>query len=940
MKNKRVRRATLAGTVMMASAAVTAPAVAAVAVVDFRIPAQSAQTALTMFARQSGLQILFPYDALAGVQTRAIMGRMAPATALSRLITGTGLKINKTSGNVIALSLVRNQAMLRPTASAVVPTQAVSAEPAPAGQDAPVENTESETVVVTGSRGLPRTVVDSPTPIDVISSTELERTGKPGVLSALNTLVPSFNVPTRAGGGSSTVISTGGLRGLNPDQTLILVNGKRRHKTSLINAVSTLYNGSVPADLDMIPTSAIDHIEVLRDGAAAQYGSDAIAGVINIILKSKADGGAASFTAGQNMDRSDGEIFQGQFSYGTKIGEGGVLNVFVSAKKQKVSNRANPIDPGIQLYNLVSGTRDPREATIDRLVTKNYGAFPTESINTGYNFHYDTGTIEVYSFGTFSQRDSELNYSFRAPLLTASNTAALPGVYPNGFRPEVHFREQDFEFAVGAKGQAMGWNWDLSTTYGKNRAAQDATNTINASLGPTSPTSFYMGTLRSTEWVNSLDVTKGYTLGGGNLQVSAGLQHRLEFYGIYPGEPASYANGNYTYVINGTTIVAQPGGQSSVGFQPGDTGTMSRNNVSGYIDLAYDPTPDTTIGAAVRAEHYDDDSGNTVIGKVNFRHAFASWMAVRGAASTGFRAPGIAQQIYASTTAQNRLVNGVIVPLQIKTLPVGSAAALALGSSPLQPEKSTSFSGGIVLTPVRNLSITVDGYQIKLKDRIAITSTLTGTAISDILIANGIPSNISAQYYTNAIDTRTRGLDIVATYRHDVGSVAKMAWNVGYNYNETIITKIAANPAALSSLGAGYQLFDRASQSNLTDNLPRTKLYVGNLTSVGPFSLNSRIVHYGGFDSLQNGVSATTGGVTNVTFPNDRHFGGKWITDMEFSWNATRSLTVAIGANNLFNVYPDDVGVYNANLGSGQYPTTSPTGFTGGFYYGRLAVTF
>jgi iron complex outermembrane receptor protein len=739
-------------------------------------------------------------------------------------------------------------------------------------------------------------------------------------------------MPTRAGGGTSTVISTGGLRGLNPDQTLILVDGKRRHKTSLINAVSSLYNGSVPADLDMIPTSSIDHIEVLRDGAAAQYGSDAIAGVINIILKHNVDGGAVSLSAGQNIDRSDGENFLGQANYGMRLGDAGFLDLFVNARKQNRSNRAVPIASTIQLYNKVNGQPDPREATADRLVTKNYGAFPVQQINTGYNLGYDVGDLHLYSLGTYSQRNSELNFTFRAP----TNSASLPEVYPNGFRPQLNIKEEDYEFALGARGALAGWDWDVSSTYGRNRSRQYGSNTINPSLGPTSPTSFYVGELKSTEWVNSLDITRGYDLAG-KLQVSAGLQHRLETYGVYQGDPFSYAAGSYTYVVNGATIRPAPGAQAAAGFTPTDAGHKKRNNLAAYVDLAYDPSPSTTIGVAGRFEHYDDASGNTAIGKANIRQAVTPWLALRGAVSTGFRAPGLAQQIYASTTGQFRTVNGALNLLQIKTLPVGSPAAIALGAKPLEPETSTNFSAGFVLTPLHNFNLTVDGYQIKVKDRIAITSTLTGSAVSAILIANGLSPDISAQYYTNAIDTRTRGVDVVMTYRHKLGSLAAMSWNLGFNYNKTVITRIAPNPSQLSSLGAGFVLFDRLSQANLTANLPRTKLFLGNLTTIGDFNLNTRVVRYGAFDGLANGV--VTNGVT--TYPNDRHFSAKWITDMELSWQVSHGLSLAVGGDNIFNVYPDySTASFNPALGSGQYPTTGGYGFTGGYYYGRVTVSF
>ena len=952
----------LIATMLLSTACVVAPAAAHGAAraetFTFDIPAQPVQTAMALFARQSGVQILFPYDRVRGLRTQAVNGRMTAEIALSHMIAGTGLKIARSGDGVLALAAgtSRQEAPAPIKIAELVPgglrpslTMPAGATRAAAAQEDPAPGAASTEpppeVIVTGTRGVQRSVAKSPTPIDVISSVELEKTGKPGVLSALNTLIPSFNVPTRAGGGTSTVISTGGLRGLNPDQTLILVNGKRRHKTSLINAVSSLYNGSVPADLDMIPTSAVDHIEVLRDGAAAQYGSDAIAGVINIILKHGRDGGAASFTAGQNIDRSDGENFLFQANYGAALGSDGFVDLFVNAKKQNVSNRAVPIAPctapgqATCLYPLVAGALDPREATADRLVTKNYGAFPTQQINSGYNIGYDVGAVRLYSFGTYSRRDSELNFTFRSPI----NPATLPQVYPNGFRPQLNIKEEDFEFALGAKGTIAGWSWDLSSTYGNNRASQYGSKTINPSLGPTSPTDFYVGTLKSTEWVNSLDITKGFAVGG-NLQVSAGLQHRLETYGVLQGDPNSYAAGTYTYVVNGVTIRPAPGAQAAAGFTPADAGHKKRNNLAAYIDLAYDPSPNTTIGLAARFEHYDDAAGNTLIGKATFRQAITPWFALRGAVSTGFRAPGLAQQIYASTTGQFRTVAGALNLLQIKTLPVGSPAAIALGATPLKPEKSTNFSAGFVLNPLHNFNLTVDGYQIKVKDRIAITSTLTGTQVSAILVANGLSPDISAQYYTNAIDTRTRGFDVVATYRHKIGSWSSMSWNLGYNYNETIITGIAPTPTQLSTL-TGLTLFDRLSQSNLTVNLPKTKFYLGNLWNVGAFTLNTRAVRYGAFEGLANGVSSTStvNGVTTttITYPNDRHFSAKWITDMELSWQVSPKLNLAVGGNNIFNVYPDyTTASFNPVLGSGQYPTTGGYGFTGGYYYGRVTVKF
>jgi iron complex outermembrane receptor protein len=911
----------------------------------FKIPAQSMQTALTLFARQSGVQLLFPYDQVGGLHAQSVNGKMTPDVALQRLIAGSGLKVTLNNKDVIALSLSNPAQKARGVEVASLgvtglsfAAQASSAALAP--QASLADEPAAPAIVVTGSRGQARTVTDSPTPIDVISGEDLTRTGKAGVFQALNTLVPSFNLPVRAGGATSTVIATGGLRGLNPDQALILVNGKRRHKTSLINAVSSLYNGSVPADLDMIPTSAVDHIEVLRDGAAAQYGSDAIAGVINIILKDNAKGGSANFTAGQNFDRSDGELYQADLNIGMKLGDNGFANFSLNLKKQAMSNRALPLaDCSVTatttcLYPLVNGALDPRDAAAvgtERIVTTSYGVMPSRSINTALNAGYDLGGVQLYAFGTYSQRRSDLWYSYRYP----KDINNVMGIYPTGYRPHIMIDEEDFELTVGAKGELSGWDWDFSTGYGRNRARQSSEGTLNPSMGTLSPTEFYIGTLKSSEFVTSLDVTRGYDVGGGNLQVSAGAQHRHERYQTFAGDEASYLVGDY--IVSGMT----PGAQSSAGFQPEDAAYMSRDNLSVYADVAWDPTKDITIGAAARFEHYDDGSGNTLIWKVNGRYAATDWIAFRAAANTGFRAPAVAQQIYTQTTNQFRTVNGVPNQLlQIKTLAVDDPAAIALGARPLQPETSFNISAGVVLTPLPNFSLTIDAYQIDVDDRITITSTLTGTAISNILIASGIPASeantLTAQYYTNAIDTRTRGIDVVASYRHDLFDAVKMQWNLGFNYNRTKITHIIDNPAELAS--TGYVLFDRARQSNMTNNLPRTKLSISNLATMGDFTLSSRLTRFGGFKSYQNGV--TSNGLT--TYPNDRSYSAKWITDLEGSWQVTPMVNIAIGANNIFNVYPDKnrASDVSATLGQGLYAGTSPIGFTGGFYYARVGLTF
>ncbi len=926
-----------------AAAAIAGPAAAQDQNVEFHIEAQSLDKALNALSEQSGVRVLYPYDQVAGLKAHAINGRMPAREALRKLIERTPLKITLVQNGLIALSstapptsgLVKAStaglATASPTlavgaadsVSAVVAAGAQAAASASPG-DAPPAPTE---VIVTGVRGHPRSVVDSPTPIDVLSATDLEQMGHVGVIEALETLVPSFNQPMRAGGGTATVIATGGLRGLNPDQTLILVDGKRRHKTALINAVSSLYNGSVPADLDLIPEAGIGRIEVLRDGAAAQYGSDAIAGVINIILKDS-PGGEISSMAGANFDRGDGQFLATGGSYGLKVTDRGFLTVFFNTRDQAISNRANPIASSVQLYPKVNGQLDPREATVNRMVTKNYGQLPQGTYDIGYNGHYDLDSgVKLYAFATYSYRDTDLPYTFRAP----NTVNSLPQIYPNGFRPNLSIFENDFQFVEGASGEWQGWSWDLSTSYGLDNAAEVLNQSINATLGPSSPTSFHTGSLQSTEWDNSLDVTRDFkTTGFGDLQVSWGLQHRQESYTLTPGDPASYAAGLYVIPAGQPFAGQRPqtGAQAVPGIQPSDASDHSRNNYAAYAELGWTPIRKLFLDGAVRYEDFDDSSGSAVIGKLDGRYQATDWLAFRGAVSNGFRAPALAQEYYSSTSSQFRLVNNALDLLLIKTLPVGSPQAKALGAQPLKPETSHNYSAGLTLTPLRNLTVTVDAYQIDVDKRIALTGALTGTAVSNILIANGLSGDLSAQYYTNAINTRTQGVDLVTTYRQQLWGYGTVRWSLGANYNDTKITHIIANPPQLTALGPSYVLFDRASQGYLTTALPKTKIALGAVYSYGPWEVTWRETRYGGYDVLQDTPSS------------DRSYGPKWIADLEVDYHYSKSLTLALGSTNLGNVYPSANGIYNTATGTGQYPGTSPFGFTGGFYYARAQWKF
>ena len=813
-------------------------------------------------------------------------------------------------------------------ATGLVPVSAFAqaAEPSKpeVASTAPSDGTD---IVVTGVRGKPRSVLDSPTPVDVIGGKELADAGHANLYQDMQMQVPSFNQPAKAGSGTSSAVLTGGLRGLNPDHTLVLVNGMRWHHTALINVGQQIYNGSVPVDLGMIPASSIERIEVLREGAAAQYGSDAIAGVINIILKDS-PGGSVSAQYGQNFDRNDGQLAILRGSYGFKFSDTGSLNLFFAIQKQDQSDRSFPVASTVQLYpTLANGQPDPREATVNRQISRGFGTFPYNQFQVGYNFKDQLGAVEIYSFGTFNRRIQNILY----PPIIPNQSTALPEIFPNFAYPNFQIRENDGQFALGARGVVSGWDWNLSTTAGVDHAPQRLSQSLNASLGPSSPTDFYLGALTSKEWTNSLDITRKVDVGGGSLQVSFGLQHRLESFRIEPGDPASYALGTYVRPAGQAFAgVPLPGGAVfAPGFRPADSGSWNRNVVSGYGELGYEPTDRLFIGVAGRVDHFSDSSGTSVVGKIDGRYKVTDWLAFRGSFGNGFHAPSLVQQHYSNarvTPSTAAATLGTVITNQI--LPVDNPAAIALGASPLRPEKSVDASAGFTLNPTSNFSVTVDGYIVKVSDRIVLSSILQGAAVNTILVANGLSANLTGQYFTNAVDTRTIGADIIATYRKNLGSLGNIRLSVAVNINHTKISRIAPNPAALSSLGTAYTLFDRPSQGYLTNAFPKTKIALGANWTVGPFDLGLQGIRYDKF--VAPGANATL----------DRSFSAKFVTNVQVRYHLTKQVSIAAGADNIFNVYPDANNIPLAQYGYNQYPRFGPQGFTGGSYFGRVQIDF
>jgi iron complex outermembrane receptor protein len=764
-------------------------------------------------------------------------------------------------------------------------------------------------VVVTGTRAPGRSVVQSLAPIEIVKSDELETTGRPGLIQQLSDLVPSFTLPAISGQDASAAVRYGQLRGLSPDETLVLVNGKRRHNSALVNVGGNFGAGSVPVDLDFIPASAIDHVEILRDGAAAQYGSDAIAGVINIILKSGNEGGSVSSLFGA-YDRGEGFTFQGLGDAGYKIGQGGSIHVFGEWRREDAVDRSSP-------------SQNASSVNFGQHVELNH-AKPEERV---YQFGFNgdvplNDDVTLYGFGTYGRRNALTFQSFRDATTCCD---AFPAFYPTGYQPRLAIEEDDFALTAGLKGAVQSWNWDLSATYGRDSAGFAVENSVNTTLGLASPKNFDDGTEIFSQLTTTLDISRPITLPivGVPASIAFGVEHRYEEYRIEAGEKASYTDG-------GLNPFGTYGSVSFVGFTPDDATDASRNVEAAYADLEADLTSRWRLGIAGRGEHYDD-FGNVLSGKASTRYQVIDGLALRGTISNGFRAPALGQDNF-SATSSNQFGGS---SANIVYLKPGSPAALALGGGKLAPEHSSNYSVGFVAEPAHNLTVTVDAYQVDVNDRILLSTQTTEqftTGTQAALQALGIQGVDGFQYFTNAANTRTRGIDLVSTYKIDGGAYGKFALTGDFAYNHTKILKLKPTPAALAALGA--TLFDTNRQGDITLGLPQTKFTLGVDWSLGSWSVNARETRYGqtiervGFDSSADTIS-----------------GAKWITDLSAAYRVTDAWTVAVGSNNLFNVVPGrrNLGVFGgftSPSGGDDYPGTTPYGNTGGFYYLRTSYAF
>ena len=776
-----------------------------------------------------------------------------------------------------------------------------------------------DVVIVTGTRLTGLRAKDSIEPVQVVSEKALEQTGSPGLDKALASLVASFNTQAVGNDLANETLSAR-LRGLSPNHTLVLVNGKRLHGSANLSILSSSFQGGAAPDLHFIPLASIARVEVLLDGAAAQYGSDAIAGVINLILKSDRRGANGEIYAGQYF-KGDGETYGASANAGIAIGRQGFLNLTAEHRFHDYSNASGP-DQRVVLA--VESGAHPEWANLERypFVNRVFGdARYTLDIFSANAAVPLSEQAELYAFGNLGRKKAGGWANFRLP-------TRLPALYPDGFTPVDRLLSHDYSITGGVRGTLSGWNWDFSTTYGLNRNRVTVTNSANVDLfndtGAT-PTDFYNGGFRASQWTTNFDVNRRFESRlGFPVGVAAGLEYRRETYVLKAGDFAS----RY-----------KAGSQSFPGFSLTDASDNSRHNYAAYLDVTLFPQPGLTVEMAGRYEHYSD-FGGTLVGKLSARKALSPAVALRGTVSTGFRAPTLAEGYYSATNVQP---NSAFVQLS----PNAPAAAL-IGIKPLDAEHSTDISAGIVATPAPRVTMTLDAYQVSIRDRVVGSGTLYGTyngvvrsqAVNEAIIANGnVLENVpfsGINVFSNGLNTRTRGVDLVVNFNTQVGRFGSIDWSVTGNISKTKVTKVRETPAPLAA--SGQQLFDKVAISNLETATPRFKLILAGVYRTGSLTVSAKENLYGN--------------ASRYADPGDGNFyldrtGTKATTDVDVEYRLFKNLALSAGAINLFNVKPNRVNQTALTIAAlaGDpaveiYPKYSPYGINGGYYYARVRLNF
>ncbi|MBK8060244.1 MAG: TonB-dependent receptor [Gemmatimonadetes bacterium] len=896
----------------------------------------------------------------AAAQSGAVQGRVADSSGAVIVgamftIDGSGIRTTSTArGRYTLGGIPVGRRVIRVRALGFTPESVVVNITAGTMLDRDVTLTRSayqlapvQTTV--GSRAKHTAAEELAVPVDVYTVEELRRTGSTETTQILANLSPSVNFPKQAVTDATEVVRPFTLRGLSPDHSLVLINGQRRHTTALLNVFS---NGSAPGssgvDLNAFPSSAIERLEVLRDGASTQYGSDAIAGVVNLVLKEGEFSPFLNTNVGQYRPgkgyENDGTTTDINGGVGLKLGRGS-LSLFGQVMNRDATNRACPDGSFPDLNGISDVVEDCR------VVTKRTGV-PQPNVHWGDGIERDihtfanlrlplnaAGTTEFYAFGGYSDRDGTGNGFFRKP----QNSRNWPQIYPLGFLPEFRPAVIDYSAAGGIRTTLGGWATDVGMNYGYNSFQFNLRNTLNSSLGPslstpTAPgpdgrlgtaddpripnqTSFDAGALKRGEFNLGLSLAKSLDLGLPNpVNVAVGAAFRSENYEVVAGERASWINGYHKTADS--SGIAQGGSSVFQGFAPTDASENSRNNIGGYLDLETNLSKNVLANVATRFENYSD-FGSSITGKAALRYQPRKELVLRGAVSTGFRAPGLQQSWYSHTTTA--IQNGVLV--EIGNFPVTNRASRIFGAKPLKEESSVNLSAGMAWSPTNDFNLTVDLYNINITDRILLGATFDGSSdpvIAKILADSGLTQIAGVQFPTNALDTKTNGLDVAANYRMHPGA-GLLDFTLAFNFTKNEVTRIDPLPAILVGKGSSYtSALDIVTINAIEKNRPDRRSSLTSNYSQGRFHVMGRISDYGKFvDGSLDGLET---------------FGAKQLFDGEigYRWDA---INVSLGARNLFNTYPDQVKIEaNTNNGTFIWPGASPFGYNGRYIYVRSEI--
>ena len=933
---------------------------------SFSIPAQNANEALTELAKQANTTLLFPFDLAKKVKTNALEGTFTLNEALAQLLEGTELAVVTDESGAVS---IRSRSSLVAKETQTQDTEKKTDE----------GGNGLEKIAVVGTRNSPRSAVDSPVPLDVIGSETLNSQGNSDVLSMLSVMVPSLNVNDQPINDASSLVRPANLRGMSSDHTLLLLNGKRRHRSAVITFLGGgLSDGAQGPDISVIPAYALKQVEVLRDGAAAQYGSDAIAGVINFVLKDAREGGHVALKVG-GYSEGDGELFQVQLNKGFAIGEDGFLNATAEYRQQNGTSRSvqridaqNLIDQGnvfIASPSQVWGALDVNEdiklalnAGADISSKSQFYSFATAArreINGGFYFRNPQTREGVFSRTDPNTGESRLivadldglESGIACPSITlssnsvlldptyqliADNTTALGANcfafnewFPGGFTPKFGGTITDASVAMGVKHELPnGWAMDASATLGYSDIEYTISNTVNPSLGPQTPTSFSPGGVSQVERTLNLDFNKLIqTIFDDPVSIAVGLEWRKETYFQKSGDEASYIAGPFALepplgLNQGFSI----GSNGFPGYQPQSAGHWSRSNWAVYADLEFYVTEAWQFGVATRVEHFSD-FGSTFDGKLSTRYKLNDIFALRGSVNTGFKAPTVGQSnVINVTTAYG--VNGLE---DQATLPPTDLISLQLGATPLTPEESVNFSLGLVMQASENFFATLDYFNIRLSDRISTTSAipLTDDDIS-ALIAQGRPDAAkynAAKYFTNDFDTKTQGVDLVVNYNFALADWSNSLL-LAFNWTDTQVERVTLYPA---QVGDEIRLLPNLTQARirmLEDNLPAHRGSITLEQSKGNWAFTWRLNYYGEFyeDHLDASAGMDIYGNALTTF------------DAQVAWKVLPQTQVTLGAHNLFDSLPNE-NPFQGEVGA-LYPPTSPSGINGAFYYAGIEYTF